>query len=186
MYKYLLFLACAADPAIASLASVTCDGVTTQGTLTASCDNTSVTAAATVYNDDRDVLDLSVSGFEDSASFYSVYQLNVSGVSNGWFAPTFIVADWADVSIAIDGFNITQSEGTHLTTFSNGQSYFLLSVSGVPGASVDVILDHFWTPSGSSITPDYELAPSAYPIPEPPGWFPVATGLLLILAGKRQ
>jgi len=187
MHRYLLLLVFAASPAMASLASVTCDGVTTEGTLTASCGSTSVTAAATVYNDDRDVLDLRVGGYRDSASFYSWYRLNVdSGVSDGWSALTFSVSSWADVSIAVDGFNVTQSEGTHLTPFDSPQSFFLLSVSGTSGTSVEVYLDHFWTPSGSSITPDYELSPATLPIPEPPGWFPVAVALLLFFAGKRQ
>jgi hypothetical protein len=187
MHRYLLLLAFAASPAMASLASVTCDGVTTEGTLTASCDGTSVNAATMIANGYPDILNLSVGGYMDSASFYSAYQLLVdSGVSNGWFAPTFIVSNWADVSIAIDGFDISQSEGTHLTTFADGQSLFTLSVSGTPGASVEVVLDHMWTPSGSSITPDYELFPTTLPIPEPVTWVPVAIGLLLILACRRQ
>jgi hypothetical protein len=196
MYKFLfILLLFGLSRATASVATVMCGDTTSQGALTASCNNASgnasVNAASMVGNGYPDILDLSVGGYGTSASFTGEYQLFVSSygpdsASNGWFAPTLTVSNWADVSINLDGLAILPGQGTRLMNFSNGEGEFSISVSGTPGASLEMALYHFWTESGSSITPDYRLVATTLPIPEPGGSFLVGLGLVMIGAWHRS
>ena len=195
MYKLLfILLFFGLSRATASVATVMCGDTASQGALTASCNNgsgnASVNAAAMVADGYPDILDLSVSGYGASASFTGEYQLFVSSygpdsASNGWFAPTLTVSNWADVSINLDGLAILPGQGTRLMSFSNGEGDFSISISGTPGASLEMALYHFWTASGSSITPAYRLVATELPIPEPGSSILVGLGLMMIGAWRR-
>jgi hypothetical protein len=193
MRKVLLSLAIAIVPALASVSSVTCDGITTQGTGSVSCSDefgaASITLQSFFYGPPESPYgpyvpfsgpEFNVSASGDASASFSANLLIQVAVSSGWFEPYFL--DGGSVALTVNGGGIPGGP----QTFDSSLIPLSIVASGSSGyAELAGVI--FWTPSGSAMYPTYvisDVTPVPLASPEPSGTQLMGTGVLLIFASR--
>lgn len=202
MHRYLFLFAVAISPAMADIATVICDGVTTEGTSSASCSNGGGSASVAtgqpfsmgypmspmgVYvPPGGPYLDVTATG-NASASYAGAVMVEGDLPAEGFFELLFEVS--GSTSLTVDGSSIsTQSEFpfTGIGAFTSGEIPPILIGADASNGSVELEGVAFYNISSQLIEPQYILVDdTAISTPEPSGLLLTGAGLLLMLASRR-
>lgn len=204
MHRFLLLFGLAISPALASLYSVTCDGVTTQSNSSVSCSSDGGGASVTAVSYFRGYplspyhlyvppggpfLDVTAWG-DATASFTGSVRVDARLPEDGYFAPVFIVS--GATSVSFEGVSLPTNvpfptPGPNGFQFSNIPPFAM--TANVSHGSVELAGMVFWDISCRVIEPTYFLSDaggSSLATPEPSGTFLAGLGGLLILASRRK